>query len=151
LFLDRTLQEFGVNANPKGLVPFSFVGAAFGGTESSTVTTQQVDLIELNHYIDEEGREVFRQLIFYDWSKSHKRFHVRAWRLIKHPNQVPQRHWSPTYYQCSWRDEGKLRQVTAPSMRETWTQQDPERVNREFLPESQRIPLWEDPNKESQR
>ena len=48
----------------------------------SSITRTQVDLIELNHFMDEEGREVFQQVIFYDWCKVNKRFHVRAWRLI---------------------------------------------------------------------
>ena len=56
---------------------------------NSAVVKQRVDLIELNHFVDEDGREVFRQVIFYDWSKSHHRFHVRAWRLIKRESQVP--------------------------------------------------------------
>ena len=34
------------------------------------------------------------------------------------------------------------RKVTARAMRETWSQQDPERANRELLPENQRRPLW---------
>tara|TARA_R110002049_G_scaffold305056_1_gene501000 strand:- start:45234 stop:45653 length:420 start_codon:yes stop_codon:yes gene_type:complete len=120
------------------------LGVAPTATTTPSVTTRHVDLIELNHYIDEEGREVFQQLVFYDWSKSYKRFHVRAWRLIKHPSQLPQRRWAPTMYQCTWRDEGSIRQVQSPSMRETWTQEDPERANRELLPESQRVPLWDD-------
>lgn len=103
---------------------------------------QRVDLIELNHFVDEDGREVFRQVIFYDWSKSHRRYHVRAWRLVKHHSQIPQRRWDPPIYQCTWHDDGLLRQVWAPSLRETWTQQDPERVNRGLLPEDQRVPLW---------
>lgn len=102
---------------------------------------QRVDLIELNHFVDEDGREVFQQVIFYDWSPRHRRFHVRAWRLIKHDSQVPTRHWDPPRYQCMWHDEGVLRQVWAPQMRETWSQQDPERVNRALLPEDQRVPL----------
>ncbi len=105
-------------------------------------TRQRVDMIELNHFIDHEGREVFRQVIFYDWCKSKKEFHVRAWRLVKKPAQLPQRHWNPEQYRCVWHDDGVLRHVWAPSMRETWTQRDPERVNRELLPESQRVPLW---------
>jgi hypothetical protein len=109
---------------------------------SATTVRQRVDLIELNHFVDEDGREVFRQVIFYDWSKTHRRFHVRAWRLVKRENQVPRRHWNPSMYQCSWHDEGLLRQVWAPSLRETWTQQDPERVNRGLLPEDQRVPLF---------
>ena len=125
------------------VVAVILVGVAPAATEDTSVTRQRVDLIELNHYIDEDGREVFRQLVFYDWSKSYKRFHVRAWRLVKHPSQLPQRRWNPTVYQCTWRDEDRIRQVYAPSMKETWTQKDPERVNRELLPESQRVPLWQ--------
>ena len=106
------------------------------------VMRQRVDMIELNHFVDEEGREVFQQVIFYDWSTEHKRFHVRAWRLVKKPSQVPKRRWDPPMYQCTWNDERVLRQVWAPSMRETWSQQDPERVNRTLLPEDQRIPLF---------
>ena len=117
-------------------------GAAPVTPEAPRVVRQRVDLIELNHFVDEEGREVFRQVIFYDWSKPDNQYHVRAWRLIKKPSQLPQRHWDPKSYRCTWNDEGLLRQVWAPCMRETWTQRDPERVNRELLPEDQRVPLW---------
>ncbi|TWU54410.1 hypothetical protein Poly51_31290 [Rubripirellula tenax] len=120
------------------------ISLAPGGDSSGHASLrQEVDLIELNHFVDDEGREVFRQLVFYDWSKSHRRFHVRAWRLIKHENQLPSRHWNPDRYQCMWHDAGLLRQVSAAQMRETWTQEDPERVNRKFLPEDQRLPLFQ--------
>jgi hypothetical protein len=102
---------------------------------------QRVDLIELNHFVDEDGREVFQQVIFYDWSPLHRRFHVRAWRLVKHQSQIPTRHWNPGRYECTWHDDGVLRKVWSPKLRETWSQQDPERVNRSLLPEDQRIPL----------
>ncbi len=111
-------------------------------SDSTEAVRHEVDLIELNHFVDDEGREVFRQLIFYDWSKSQHRFHVRAWRLVKYESQLPQRRWNPDHYQCTWHDDGLLRQVVAPQMRETWTQQDPERVNRKYLPEDQRAPLF---------
>ncbi|TWT83514.1 hypothetical protein CA13_49790 [Planctomycetes bacterium CA13] len=116
--------------------------APSGALRDSGTTRQQVDLIELNHFIDENGREVFQQVIFYDWSKLDRRFHVRAWRLIKTPSQLPVRKFAPPRYECSWYDDNLKRLVVARSMRETWSQQDPERVNRRFLPESQRIPLW---------
>lgn len=117
--------------------------AAAGPRLSAPATlTDRVDLIEMNHFVDEEGREVFRQLIFYDWSPAHHRFHVRAWRLIKSETQLPQRRWNPDHYQCTWFDDGVLRQVTAPIMRETWTQEDPERANRQHVPEDQRRPLF---------
>lgn len=110
-------------------------------TQSAT-QRQRVDLIELNHFVDQEGREVFRQVIFYDWSSTYHRYHVRAWRLVKDPSQLPQRRWNPASYQCTWHDDHQLRQVWSPSFRETWSQQDPERANRELLPEDQRVPLW---------
>lgn len=110
--------------------------------DAAGIVSQRVDMIELNHFVDEDGREVFRQVIFYDWSRTHHRFHVRAWRLVKNESQIPQRRWNPDRYQCTWHDDGLLRQVWAPQLRETWTQRDPERVNRALLPEDQRVPLF---------
>lgn len=119
------------------------VGTALGDSPGHvSVQRERVDLIELNHFIDDEGREVFRQVIFYDWSRQHHRFHVRGWRLIKDDTQLPLRRWNPAQYQCSWHDEGRMRQVWAPHLRETWSQRDPERVNRDWLPEDQRLPLF---------
>lgn len=105
------------------------------------VADQQVDLIELNHFVDKEGRQVFRQLLFYDWSRQHRRFIVRAWRLVKDDSLLPRRRWNPSGYECVWHDDGVLRRVTAPSYRETWTQHDPERANRKIVPEEARVPL----------
>jgi hypothetical protein len=104
---------------------------------------RSIDLIELNHFVDKEGREVFRQLIFFDWSPQAKRFHVRSWRLVNHDSQLPIRRWNPEGFECSWVDGDLIRQVRSPQMRETWTQEDPERANRKFLPEDRRIPLFE--------
>ncbi len=117
------------------------VAIAPGTGTGSAAIKQRVDLIELNHFVDDDGREVFQQVIFYDWSRMHRRFHVRAWRLVKHSSQIPTRHWSPKRYECTWHEDGLLRTVWAPKLRETWSQRDPERVNRALLPEDQRIPL----------
>ncbi|QEG39793.1 hypothetical protein [Roseimaritima ulvae] len=106
-----------------------------------TVVQQRVDLIELNHFIDDSGRHVFDQIVFYDWSDVHKRYHVRAWRLVKSPTQLPVRHWNPTSYRCVWHDDGVLREVWAPLFRESWSQRDPERENRKLLAEDQRLEL----------
>ena len=43
----------------------------------------RVDLIEVNHFYDEQGRLVFDQIIFYDWSPMQCRYQVRDWRLLK--------------------------------------------------------------------
>src|SRR6056297_3593218 len=105
--------------------------------------TVRVDLIELNHFLDDEGREVFRQLIFYDWSPEQQRFLVRGWRLVKSPEQLPKQTWKPRGHHVSWRENGSLRRVESGQYQETWTQRDPEKENRRWLPEDQRIPLWQ--------
>lgn len=105
------------------------------------IVQDRVDLVEVNHYHDERGRKVFDQLIFYDWSEQRKRFQVRAWRLIKNDRQLPRRDYDSDLYRVVWHDEGVLREVIAKSQRETWTQYDPELVEREYLPQDQRIDL----------
>lgn len=111
--------------------------------QTSDVKTAKVDLIELNHFVDDEGREVFRQLIFYDWSDTKKRFLVRSWRLVKSTEQLPKQTWKPSQHYVMWTENGSIRRVEAPQLRKTWSQKDPEKVNRDFLPEDQRVPLWQ--------
>lgn len=110
---------------------------------------ESVDLIELNHFYDEHGRLVFDQVIFYDWSSSEARYNVRAWRLVKNPNQLPVQEWikdaitgtSKRTYVCTWQDGEQARQIHSPATRETWTQYDPELVEREYLPKEKRKEL----------
>ena len=136
---------FGISTPVLAAAPASSVSPLSSGlTEDMTAQAAQVDLIELNHFVDKEGREVFQQTVFYDWSKTHRQFHVRAWRLVRHSRQLPKRKWNPNRYVCVWLGKQGRRQVSAPQMRETWTQQDPERVNRPLLSEDMRQPLFEE-------
>jgi hypothetical protein len=105
------------------------------------VARESVDLIEINHFYDEHGRLVFDQVIFYDWSPRDSRYMVRAWRLVKNPSQLPQRDWRDGGYTAVWQDGEVLRDVHATAMRETWTQYDPELVEREYLPKEKRREL----------
>jgi hypothetical protein len=97
--------------------------------------------MEVNHFYDEQGRLVFDQVIFYDWAPEHSRYNVRAWRLVKNPAQLPERDWRDGGYLAVWQDGEVLRRVRAASMRETWTQYDPELVEREYLPKERRREL----------
>ena len=114
---------------------------ACGLTPQDIVAHEQVDLIEVNHFHDEQGRLVFDQTIFYDWSSSHSRYMVRAWRLVKSPSQLPQRNWKDDSYSAIWHENDVLRRVQAPAIRETWTQYDPELAEREYLPKEKRKEL----------
>lgn len=114
---------------------------AIGLNPQEYVTDDQVDLIEINHFYDEHGKHVFDQVIFYDWSSEESRYHVRAWRLLKKPDQIPSRNWKHGYFVTVWHDGDLLRRVRAPSMRESWTQYDPELAEREHLPKEKRREL----------
>lgn len=105
----------------------------------------EVDLIEVNHFFDEQGRLVFDQVIFYEWSQGDARYMVRAWRLVKSPQQLPQKDWRTGNYVAYWRDDGQggnvLRRVESSAIRETWLQYDPELAEREILPKERRREL----------
>jgi len=109
-----------------------------GSSPREDVASEQVDLVEVNHFYDDQGRHVFDQVIFYDWAEGHSRHMVRDWRLVKNPAQLPQRNWKDGSYTALWHDNEGLRKVQAKSMRESWTQYDPELVEREYLPKEKR-------------
>jgi hypothetical protein len=115
--------------------------ASVGLTPVEDVARDQVDLIEVNHFFDEQGRFVFDQLIFYDWSPQAGRYLVRAWRPLRSPAQLPQRDWSHREFVAVWHDGITFRKVCAATMRESWTQYDPELTARAYLPKEQRAEL----------
>lgn len=99
-----------------------------------SMVEQKVDLVEVNHFHDESGKHVFDQLIFYDWCSRECRNQVVAWRLIKCQTQLPLKDWRRGDWCCRWNDNGVMRVVRSPAVRESWTQYDPELVEREVLP-----------------
>ncbi len=103
--------------------------------------SDQVDLIEINHCYDENGQLVFDQLLFYDWCASKGHYDVRDWRLLKSPFQMPRRNQESGRFVAVWRDGSILRKVHAKTIRESWTQYDPEIMEQEFLPKDQRRSL----------
>ena len=119
----------------------SAIVVACGIAPQEDVSRERVDLIEVNHFYDEQGRLVFDQVIFYDWSASDSRYMVRAWRLVKTTSQLPQRDFQAGGYTAVWHDGDLLRSVHAQAMRESWTQHDPELVEREYLPKERRKEL----------
>lgn len=86
--------------------------------------TRSFDLIEVNHTPN------YTQVILWDWSEQHKRFHVQHWYLDDEPHV----------------DEvGDVRvirlrnvRIVAELYRETWTKHDPERENSKLFPEKYR-------------
>ena len=114
---------------------------AWGISPREDIAVETVDLIEVNHFYDEQGRLVFDQCLFYDWSSADGRHMLRAWRLVKNPSQLPQRDWEHGGHTAIWQDGAVLRKVRAGSLRESFTQYDPELVERGFLPKELRRDL----------
>lgn len=115
--------------------------SVLGTTPIRQVEVDQVDLIEYNHFYDEQGRHVFDQVLFYDWSPREMRYQIRDWRLIKTATQAPYYDVQRGLYMATWHDGLSLRQVRGKSIRESWTQYDPELVERSFLPKENRREL----------
>lgn len=99
------------------------------------VARDTVDLVEVNSFYDDQGRLVFDQTIFYDWSPPHGRYMVRAWRLVKNPHQIPDLDHASGKWRCLWNDGEVTRLVIAGQYRRTWEQFDPEHVERHYFPE----------------
>jgi hypothetical protein len=113
----------------------------YGTLPIEDVVVESVDLIEVNHCYDEEGKHVFDQVLFYDWSAQDRQYHVRAWRMLKHPSQIPYRDTVSGRYEATWHDGWVMRNVRATTFRETWTQHDPEVAARSQLPKELRREL----------
>lgn len=102
---------------------------------------ERCDLIELNHFYDDQARHVFDQLLFYDWSFDDGRYQLRAWRMVKSQSQLPRFDHEQRQWVCEWLDGDNWRRIEAEAVRETWTQYDPELTEREFLPKEKRRDL----------
>jgi hypothetical protein len=106
------------------------------------VARESVDLVELNHFYDENGNLVFDQVIFWDWSERSARYQVRDWRLVRHEVQLPRPDCcGRKFWTVLWNDCGVNRAITAHAYRETWTQYDVELYEREILPKERRRKL----------
>lgn len=122
-------------------VLFLFVAGMVGSHPAMSLATQDVDLIEINHLYDEQGQHLLDQLIFYEWSAHRGRYDVLAWRKLKSTTSTPQRSWQDGGYHLTWYDRGLMRHVRADAIRETWTQYDPEVLERQALPVERRREL----------
>lgn len=107
--------------------------AAFAIVPRDPVVEDRCDVVEINHFYDDNGRLVFDQLIYWDWSEEDNRYQVRAWRLLKCEFQRPVRDWERGGFTAIWFDGERLRVVRHLSLRETWTQFDPELIERQVL------------------
>jgi hypothetical protein len=133
---------------------FSVCLCAFAlvSSKGNDVVEEYVDLIELNHFYDQQGRHVYDQVIFYERTPDTGRFQVRAWCLVEDRdalNRRPVKNSETQRYQVDWLDNDQrlMRKITSHLYRESWSQIDPERVNKKIYDERLRILLVQNPKK----
>lgn len=97
---------------------------------------EHIDLVELNHFHDCLGRNVYDQVIFYEWSPEHSRYHVRSWAICE-GDKIPRRNYSDGTWRVTYtdRDSKADRVIVSQHFRESATQVDPERANKKVLDE----------------
>ena len=117
--------------------------ALFAAAPQDFATAEEVDLIEVNHYYDENGAHLLDQILFYEWDGRESRYQVRAWRLLKSPHQYPRPEIDGEGYETTWREGATTRVVRSSKFRETWTQYDPELLERRNLPREERRELFQ--------
>lgn len=133
-------------------------------------TTYECDSVELNHNYDDSGRLVFDQWVFRRWNSEQNREAVEWWCLIRgardnvdekardawnldktkvgpyippfSPQNLPERNTLIVAYPFGVSNDGMFVKVKYKySFNETWTQYDPELVDRELLPKENRYPF----------
>jgi hypothetical protein len=126
------------------LFPALLFALGSGDAKEKSALTQKVDLIELNHRYDDQGRHCYDQVIFYEWSPDYRRYHVVAWCLVENgSSRMPAFDHNKNRYTVKWfdRDSGQQRIIWSPIYRETWSDWDPERANKELMDEKYRVSL----------
>jgi hypothetical protein len=101
----------------------------------------KVDMIELNHRYDDAGKHCYDQYLFWEWSVDYKRYHIVAWTLDEQKSSAPRiLSKNDNRYTLTFYDRGisKNRKVIANVFRETETQYDPERENKNVFDEKYR-------------
>lgn len=117
----------------------SFVaGTCLGVSPEVLPITDHVDLIEVNHFHDENGKLVFDQVVYYEWLENQSRHQVIDWRVLKKEEMRPSKNFETGMYEAVWFDDQTFRKVVSVAARESWTGYDPELKDRSFLPKEKR-------------
>lgn len=110
--------------------------------QDAGIVRDRCEVIEINNFCDSDAHPVFVQAIFWDDAG-----HVIDWRLVKNradqerANIQIRRDYAGGGYVATWLDSETLREVRSKCWRETWTQHDPELVDREHMPMDRRRKL----------
>lgn len=115
------------------------------------VARERFDMLEQNAFYDGDGRLVFDQLLFWDWSHDAGRFQLQAWRMLKWQSgtkengpistMLPRFDHAHNVWVVEWLDGDVHRRIESPVFRQSVTQFDPELEERVYLPKEKRREL----------
>ncbi len=116
------------------------------------VIEESIDMIELNHFYDSSGRHIYDQVIFYHLAPETGKYRVRAWCLVEDRESLsrrPIRNPVTGRVRVEWYDgeHRVLRHLESSVYRESWTQVDPERMDKRYLDERLRLSLVQGPQR----
>lgn len=95
----------------------------------SPVVRDDFDMLEINHAYNEDAQPIFTQVIGWDWK--HNRHVVAAYRVVQ--GEISGERLGSDW-RVVWCDNGVLRDARSPRFIETWTQCDPELIDRDTWP-----------------
>jgi hypothetical protein len=127
-------------------------GCGLGDGLQDRMIEESIDMIELNHFYDPCGRHIYDQVIFYHLAPETGKYRVRAWCLVEDRETLSRRPVKDAATGCvrvEWYDgEHKVvRHLVSRIYRESWTQVDPERMDKRYLDERLRLSLVQGPQR----
>lgn len=109
------------------------------GCDVAWRVSEHCDQVEVNHYHDCNGREAFTQIIFWKWYQDDQEYHVREWKLQDAKESIEIIRGRVVTVRFRDQTEKIDRVIIAECFKESWTQVDPERLDKETLAEGERI------------
>ncbi len=102
-----------------------------------------VDMIELNHSYDDKGKLMYSQVIAWDWCPQKKAYVVSQWWIVEKEDFSIVRRGDERVVQFSNRLSKRRICLRTRLYKESHTKvgQDPERLNRAILRDSERVPI----------
>lgn len=105
---------------------------------NDNIITDHVDLIEVNEYTIGEKKPL-KQLIFKNWSRQHKRYIIIDFRMVLSEDMLPVE--SKGEYVSRWHELEYMMEVTSKYRCYTFTNKDPELIDRNITPEEDRMKI----------
>lgn len=102
------------------------------------VFSEHFDRVEVNHHYDPNGKLLFDQVIWYNWNHTICRYEVIDYRMVKGNSLYPKYHSQKQQHISTFLEGEILREISADSYIETWTQYDPEFLERDILAKERR-------------